>query len=80
MTNKFKGAAAMAALVLAPVQAQSVADLLQKRIYAQEMAGDLDGAIQLFRQAINAASPGCIPAAHGVGRSNRPDQTGAGYS
>jgi hypothetical protein len=56
MTNKLTAVAAVAVLALAPAQAQSVAELLQKGIYAQESAGDLDGAIQLFRQAINAAS------------------------
>ena len=56
MTNKFR-VGALAALACAPAYAQSVTDLLQKGIYAQEAAGDLDGAIQLFRQAIDASAP-----------------------
>ncbi len=57
MSNKFMTAAAIAALGLVPARAQSVADLLEKGIYAQQAAGDLDSAIQLFRQAVNAAAP-----------------------
>jgi len=39
-----------------PGSAQSPADLLQKGIYAQETAGDLDNAIQIFRQVANPSS------------------------
>ena len=50
-------AAITAVLILGiPGSAQSAADLLQKGIYAQETAGDLEGAIQLFRQVANPAS------------------------
>ncbi|HVW11794.1 MAG TPA: hypothetical protein VHC90_24600 [Bryobacteraceae bacterium] len=48
--------AVMSTLLLAgAVSAQSAADLLQKGIHAQETVGDLDGAIQIFRQVV--ASP-----------------------
>ena len=39
-----------------PGSAQSAADLLQKGIYAQETAGDLDSAVQIFRQVAGAPS------------------------
>jgi hypothetical protein len=42
-------------LLAGVVEAQSAADLLQKGIHAQETVGDLDGAIQIFRQVV--ASP-----------------------
>ena len=49
-------AAVMASLLLTgTAYAQSAADLLQKGIHAQETVGDLDGAIQIFRQVV--ASP-----------------------
>jgi hypothetical protein len=35
---------------------QSAADLLQKGIHAQETVGDVDGAIQIFRQVVNTPS------------------------
>jgi hypothetical protein len=56
MTNPYFVAAMVAALLLgAPSHGQSAADLLQKGIHAQETVGDVDGAIQIFRQV--AASP-----------------------
>ena len=56
MTNQYFVAAVAAVLLLgAPANAQSAADLLQKGIHAQETVGDVDGAIQIFRQV--AASP-----------------------
>src|ERR1017187_2987808 len=56
MTNQYFVAAVVAVLLLgAPANAQSAADLLQKGIHAQETVGDVDGAIQIFRQV--AASP-----------------------
>ena len=56
MTNQYFVAALAAVLLLgAPANAQSAADLLQKGIHAQETVGDVDGAIQIFRQV--AASP-----------------------
>jgi len=46
-------AAVVATLLLAgAATAQSAADLLQKGIHAQETVGDLDGAIQIFRQVV----------------------------
>ena len=64
MTNQYFVAALVAVLLLgAPANAQSAADLLQKGIHAQETVGDVDGAIQIFRQV--AASPtvswACMP-------------------
>jgi hypothetical protein len=45
-------------LVAAPAPAQSSADLLQKGIYAEDTAGDLDTAIKLYRQvAGNSSEP-----------------------
>jgi hypothetical protein len=62
MTTKYMAAAAIAALLLlSPGRAQSTADLLQKGIHAQETLGDVDGAIQIFRQV--AASAGNKPLA-----------------
>lgn len=56
MTNQHFVAAMVAVLLLgAPAKAQSAADLLQKGIHAQETVGDVDSAIQIFRQV--AASP-----------------------
>jgi len=56
MTNQYFVAAVVAVLLLgAPAKGQSAADLLQKGIHAQETVGDVDGAIQIFRQV--AASP-----------------------
>jgi len=59
MTSKFiAGVAVMALLSLSPVLlfAQTSAELLQRGIYLQETAGDLDGAIQVYRQIVASAS------------------------
>jgi hypothetical protein len=57
MRTKYMAAAAIAALLfLSPGRAQSTADLLQKGIHAQETLGDVDGAIQIFRQVAASAS------------------------
>ena len=54
---------ALIALVLAfRCPAQTPAELLQKGIYAQETAGDLDGALQIYRQ-VTASSVAQSPAA-----------------
>jgi len=45
-------AASLAAL---PGVAQTAAELLQKGIYTQDTAGDLDAAIEIYRQAVNMA-------------------------
>lgn len=56
MTIQYLSLAVVATLLLGtPASAQSAADLLQQGIHAQETVGDLDGAIQIFRQV--AASP-----------------------
>jgi hypothetical protein len=48
----------IAALVLMalPLGAQTAAELLQKGIYDQETAGDLDGAIAIYHQIVNSGS------------------------
>lgn len=43
------------ATLITPACAQSLSDLLQKAIYTQETVGDLDGAIQLYRQIVIAS-------------------------
>jgi len=55
MTTKHFAIAIMATLFIATAAAQSGADLLQKGIYAQETLGDLDGAIQTYRQVVSTA-------------------------
>jgi hypothetical protein len=56
MIARFIAAATLAAsLIAVPAGAQTAAELLQKGIYAQETAGDADGAIRIYRQVI--ASP-----------------------
>ena len=56
MTNQYFVSAVIAVLLIgAPANSQSAADLLQKGIHAQETVGDVDSAIQIFRQV--AASP-----------------------
>jgi hypothetical protein len=42
-------------LAAIPAAAQSAAELLQKGIFAQETSGDLDSAIQIYRQIVNGA-------------------------
>lgn len=49
--------AALLALVIIPASAQTASELLQKAIYEQDAAGNLDGAIQLYRQIVNSAYP-----------------------
>jgi hypothetical protein len=57
MTTKHIVVVAVAALLLSlPGSAQTASDLLQKGIHAQEAAGDLEGAIAIFRQVVNASS------------------------
>lgn len=50
------GAALAIAMAALPGSAQTVAQQLQKGIYAQQTAGDLDGAIRIFREVI-ASNP-----------------------
>ena len=56
-TRRLVAAAFLAALLPGtyPVLAQNPSDLLQKAIYTQETVGDLDGAIQLYKQVVSAA-------------------------
>jgi hypothetical protein len=51
-------AAAMigAGLFSVPGVGQTIAEQMQKGIYAQETAGDLDAAIQIYRQVVNTSS------------------------
>jgi hypothetical protein len=43
-------------LMVLPLSAQTAAELLQKGIYDQETAGDLDGAIAVYHQIVNSGS------------------------
>jgi hypothetical protein len=45
----------LALLLGIPGSAQSPADLLQKGIYEQETAGNIDAALQIFRQVVNSS-------------------------
>lgn len=64
MTNQYFVGALVAVLLLgAPANAQSAADLLQKGIHAQETVGDVDGAIQIFRQVAASATANKVLAA-----------------
>lgn len=46
---------ALVSLAALPVQAATASELLEKAIYAEETAGDLDGAIKLYEQVIAEA-------------------------
>src|SRR5512133_2032611 len=57
MRIKYIAAAILAASLLAlPAAGQSAADLLQKGIYNQETVGNLDAAIQIYRQVVAAGA------------------------
>lgn len=43
------------ALLAAPAPSQTLAELMQKAIYAQQTAGDLDTAIRIYRQILGSA-------------------------
>lgn len=59
MFTKLMAASVFTASLLAiPGSAQSAAELLQKGIYAQQTAGDLDSAIRIFRQIASSPAPG----------------------
>lgn len=47
---------AVAAIAVTAAYSQTAAELMQKGIYTQETAGDLDGAITIYRQIVNAGS------------------------
>src|ERR1022692_722854 len=53
-----KIATLIAAMTLAGITlfAQTAAELMQKGIYTQETAGDLDGAMSIYRQILNSGS------------------------
>src|SRR5579883_153548 len=56
MMLKCAGAAALGlALLAAPAKSQTAAELMQKGIYAQQTKGDLDTAIQLYRQILTSS-------------------------
>jgi len=55
--NRFFPVTWLAVVALAaPVWAQTAAEQLQKGIFAQDTAGDVEGAIAIYRQIINAGS------------------------
>jgi hypothetical protein len=57
MLTRHLAAATLGALLLVTAgAAQSAVDLLQKGIHAQETAGDVDGAIKIFRQVTGSPS------------------------
>ena len=53
---KRKSTLAAALLLAAPAFAQTVTELLQKGIYAQETSGDLEEAIKIYREIVSSAS------------------------
>ena len=55
-TNRIAGFAILAGMIAMPSRAQTAAELLQKGIYTQETAGDLDGAITIYRQIVNSGN------------------------
>ena len=48
--------AAAAALLTVPARSQTAGELLQKGIYTQDTAGELDGAITIYRQIVNSGN------------------------
>src|SRR5215467_12536812 len=52
-----KTAPALLLLMAAVVAAQPASDPLQLAIYSQEVKGDLDGAIRIYRQILDAGAP-----------------------
>ncbi len=48
--------AAAAALLAVPARTQTAGELLQKGIYTQDTAGDLDGAIAIYRQIVGSGN------------------------
>ena len=55
-TAPFALLAIMAGMIAMPSWAQTAGELLQKGIYTQETAGDLDGAIAIYRQIVNSGN------------------------
>src|SRR5581483_463730 len=57
MTTRYFAIAGLIALsAILPAAGQSPSDLLQKGLHLQEAAGDVDGAISVFRQVVTSAS------------------------
>src|SRR5678815_5139312 len=52
MKRTFIAAVAAIFLVAGTAAGETVSELLQRAIYAEETAGDLDGAIKLYRQVV----------------------------
>jgi hypothetical protein len=86
MTFRYLAEAALAVAIAAlPASAQSVAEQLQKGIYAQQTLGDLDGAIRIFRQIIASkpaqpvyAAQAQTHLAQALLQQRRPGRVGAG--
>jgi tetratricopeptide (TPR) repeat protein len=56
-TNRIAGLVVVASLTVITVHAQqTAAEQMQKGIYTQETAGDLDGAIAIYRQIVNSGN------------------------
>src|SRR5579863_6521295 len=55
-TNRVMVLVVTAWLLAMPGRAQTASELLQKGIYTQETAGDLDGAISIYRQIVNSGN------------------------
>lgn len=54
--NRIAGFMLATSFLALPVRAQTAGELLQKGIYTQETAGDLDGAIAIYRQIVNSGN------------------------
>ena len=55
-TNRIASFVMVALLTVMTGYAQTAAEQMQKGIYTQESAGDLDGAIAIYRQIVNSGS------------------------
>jgi hypothetical protein len=55
-TSRIAVLAAAVALLALPALTQTTGELLQKGIYTQDTAGDLDGAIAIYRQIVNSGN------------------------
>jgi hypothetical protein len=55
-TNRIASVLVVASLTVVTVCAQTAAEQMQKGIYMQETAGDLDGAITIYRQIVNSGN------------------------
>src|SRR5437764_11121185 len=57
MIPKLAGPVAMFLALLPPATAQPTPQLLERGIYTQQTAGDLDGAIKIYRQIVASNPP-----------------------